>query len=176
MCQAPELRIRTPRLTLRTPVMADAVYIAELANDAEVARMTTGVKHPYRLADAEHYLLRLQAMGSDKACALLIEDPRFGPAGMVGVYRKDDPCPELGFWVGRLFRGRGLATEALQGLLGWVTGGWGCRGVIAGHFVDNPASGRVLEKADFLYTGEVRPRFSLGRGQEVATRMMVWLA
>ena len=170
------LRIETERLVLRPPRHSDAVYIADLANDAEVARMTTGVVHPYRLADAEAYLNRLQAMGTRTARALLIEEPRFGPVGMIGVYRQRGPCPELGFWLGRMFRGRGLATEALSGLLAWVAGGWNARAVLADHFVDNPASGRVLEKAGFLYTGEVQRRFSLARGEDAATRMMVWLA
>ena len=35
-------RIETERLVLRPPSLSDAVYIAELANDPEVARMTTG--------------------------------------------------------------------------------------------------------------------------------------
>ena len=47
---------------------------------------------------------------------------------------------------------------------------------MAGHFTDNPASGRVLEKAGFLYTGEVRNDFSRARAAETATRRMVWLA
>jgi RimJ/RimL family protein N-acetyltransferase len=47
---------------------------------------------------------------------------------------------------------------------------------MAGHFSDNPASGRVLEKAGFLYTGEVRRGFSRARGSEAETRRMVWLA
>ena len=46
----------------------------------------------------------------------------------------------------------------------------------AGHFADNPASGRVLEKAGFLYTGELRTGFSRARGEEARTRRMVWLA
>jgi RimJ/RimL family protein N-acetyltransferase len=47
---------------------------------------------------------------------------------------------------------------------------------MAGHFSDNPASGRVLEKAGFLYTGETRRQFSRARGEPTDTRMMVWLA
>jgi RimJ/RimL family protein N-acetyltransferase len=35
----------------------------------------------------------------------------------------------------------------------------------AGHFVDNPASGRVLLKSGFAYTGETKSMFSLGRGE-----------
>jgi len=47
---------------------------------------------------------------------------------------------------------------------------------MSGHFADNPASGRVLEKAGFLYTGEVQSRRSTARGAAAPTRMMVWLA
>ncbi|WP_174301026.1 GNAT family N-acetyltransferase [Caulobacter sp. S45] len=171
-----EPRIETERLALRPPRLSDAVYIAELANDPEVARMTTGVRYPYRLSDAELYLSALAKGGLSQTRAFLIEHCEVGPVGMAGLYRGKTICAELGFWLGRPFRERGLATEAVCGLLGWAADDWRCRATLAGHFADNPASGRVLEKAGFLYTGEVRQRFSFGRGQDVATRMMVWLA
>ena len=47
---------------------------------------------------------------------------------------------------------------------------------MAGHFSDNPASGQVLCKLGFLYTGEVKLMASTARGAEVPARMMVWLA
>ena len=43
---------------------------------------------------------------------------------------------------------------------------------LAGHFADNPASGRVLVKAGFVHTGDVVPRFSLAQGEAPARRMM----
>ena len=41
----------------------------------------------------------------------------------------------------------------------------------AGHFLDNPASGRVLEKLGFSPTGIIAPRFCLGRGEELPARL-----
>ena len=70
----------------------------------------------------------------------------------------------------------GRPTEALEGALVWASRRWKRRALVAGHFADNPASGRVLEKAGFLYTGETRPAFSQARGAVADTRMMVWLA
>ena len=169
-------RIETERLRLRPPLPSEAVYVAEMANDAEIARMTTRVRHPYRLADAEAYLGAMQAADPDTDRPFLIEHRSFGPIGMTGFHRAEDRHAELGYWLGRTFRGRGFATEAVRAALGWAKGEWGRRAVLSSHFADNPASGRVLEKAGFLYTGEVRERFSFGRGQAVATRMMVWLA
>ena len=41
----------------------------------------------------------------------------------------------------------------------------------AGHFVDNPASGRVLRKIGFLPTGRVAPRASRARGGEAPCKL-----
>ena len=49
----------------------------------------------------------------------------------------------------------------------------GHRRLIAGHFTDNPASGRVLRKLGFKNTGRVEQRHSLGRGQSVASALYV---
>ncbi len=172
----PAPRLETARLVLRAPQSGDAVYLADLANDIEVARMTTRVRHPYRLADAQAYVASMIGAdpGVEQAFALAHRD--FGVIGMAGLHPSEDRHAELGYWIGRTFRGRGFATEAAQAVARWAAQAWGRRALVSGHFADNPASGRVLEKAGFLYTGEVRPRFSLGRGQAVATRMMVWLA
>jgi RimJ/RimL family protein N-acetyltransferase len=40
----------------------------------------------------------------------------------------------------------------------------GHRRIVAHHYVDNAASGRVLEKVGFRRTGRVAERFSKGRG------------
>jgi RimJ/RimL family protein N-acetyltransferase len=47
---------------------------------------------------------------------------------------------------------------------------------MASHYIDNPASGRVLAKAGFLYTGEVRELRSMARGSNAQARMMVCMA
>ena len=41
--------------------------------------------------------------------------------------------------------------------------------IVASHFLDNPASGRVLRKAGFLPTGKGGRHFSLARGYEAQT-------
>jgi len=85
--------------------------------------------------------------------------------------------PELDYWIGRPYWNRGYATEAVRGALRWVKRDWRRNVVVAGHFTDNPASGQVLCKAGFLYTGDVELRPCVARGgAEVPTRMMVWLA
>ena len=65
----------------------------------------------------------------------------------------------------------------MKATLAWAASDWRKNVVWAGHFADNRASGQVLCKAGFLYTGDVVEKTSLGRGgAKVAQRMMVWLA
>jgi RimJ/RimL family protein N-acetyltransferase len=64
----------------------------------------------------------------------------------------------------------------LLAAMDWARIDWGRRCIVACHFVDNPASGVVLGRAGFLYTGRVEPRPCRARGEAVPSRWMVWLA
>ena len=168
--------IETRRLILRSPGAQDIPRIAALANDPEVARMTQRMPHPFGVGDAEDFVLHVAAQDPARAVGFVIEHEDLGPVGVIGLHESGDPAPETGYWIGREFWGRGFATEALEGALVWAGRKWKRRALLAGHFADNPASGRVLEKAGFLYTGEVRRPFSDARGTTADKRMMVWLA
>ena len=56
-------------------------------------------------------------------------------------------------------------TEAASALIDWLRQR-GERAFVSGYFADNPASGRVLEKLDFMKAGRM-PMFCLGRGETV---------
>ena len=168
--------LETRRLALRSPGAQDISRLAALANDADIARMTLRMPHPFSTADAEAFVLGVAGQDPARARTFLVEHEDHGPVGVIGLFEDGDPAPEVGYWIGRPFWGRGYATEALQGALVWASKRWRRRALVAGHFIDNPASGRVLEKAGFLYTGEVRKGFSTARGAGIETRRMVWLA
>ena len=168
--------IETRRLTLRAPERRDARKMAGLANDFDVVRMTARMPHPYRLKDAEDFIERCEHRDwqTDVTFAIELEDEGF--VGCLGFFQNADRQLETGYWIGRPWWGRGLATEALKGALVWASRDWGKRFVTAGHYADNPASGVVLTKAGFLYTGVVKQLPSLARGEPAPSRMMVWLA
>ena len=168
--------VETRRLILRAPGAQDVSRIAALANDRDIARMTQRMPHPFKVEDAEDFVLHVAAQDPKRANTFVIEHEDLGPVGVIGLFEGEDAVPEAGYWIGRDFWGRGFATEALEGALVWASKRWKRRALVAGHFADNPASGRVLEKAGFLYTGETRPAFSQARGAIADTRMMVWLA
>lgn len=167
--------IQTGRLSLRPVRREDAPRIAELIADYDIARMLAGVPWPYRLEDAEAFTARLT--DSEREQSWVIEHPDEGLIGMTGFHLTEgERFPEFGYWLGRDYWGRGYATEANAAALAWARRDWGKKAVRSGHFVENDASARVLVKCGFLYTGEVRSRPSLARGEDADTRMMVWLA
>ena len=63
-----------------------------------------------------------------------------------------------------------LATEAGRALID-IARALRLPRLEASHFVDNPASGRVLEKLGFEPTGLSAPRYSCARGGEALTRL-----
>jgi len=168
--------IETRRLTLRAPEPRDAARLAEMANDYDIVRMTSRMPWPYRPRDAEDFVARCAGRDPRRDSTFVIELDDEGVTGCVGFFTPPDERLEVGYWVGRQWWGRGVATEALKGALLWASREWGKRLVTAGHFADNPASGQVLVKAGFLYTGVVQRRPCIARGQPMDTRMMVWLA
>ena len=168
--------IRTERLRLRRPRAADAPAIARHANDYAVASMTTRMPFPYELADAKVFVALCREMDPAQQATFAIEHKDAGVIGCLGFHRNGEAPLEIGYWLGRPYWGRGLATEAARAAVDWAHRDWGRRMIVSGHFEDNAASAGVLIKAGFLYTGEVQRRFSRTRSAEVPTRMMVSLA
>ena len=101
-------RIGTERLVLRGLTSYDACRIADLINDDGIARMTTSIPHPYKLADAQAFLTVYAeaAVAGEKVFA--IEHPAFGLVGVIGFHHQDALYPEVGYWLGRTFWNRGV--------------------------------------------------------------------
>lgn len=176
MCAIDTPRIETRRLTLRAPQMADAARMAELCNEHDISRMTSGMPWPYGLSDAEAYIAIVALRDPRTHADFLIEHDDEGVVGGLGFRTIDDQPAEVGYWIGKPFQGRGIASEALIGAMAWAARDWRKRVVAAGHFSDNPASGVVLCRAGFLYTGVTVLQTSLGRSAPAPSRRMIWLA
>jgi len=83
-------------------------------------------------------------------------------AGSVASYEETAGHPEVTYWLGKPYWGKGIATAALRALLAQVT----TRPIYARAAKDNHASLRVLEKCGFSIVGEDRG-FANARGQEI---------
>lgn len=83
-------------------------------------------------------------------------------AGSVSSYEETAGHPEVTYWLGKPYWGKGIATAALRALLAQVT----TRPIYARVAKDNRASLRVLEKCGFTIIGEDKG-FANARGQEI---------
>ena len=141
--------LETERLVLRAPRLEDAKTVAALANDRRIAENTARIPHPYRIADAEQFIAVVNKDGGETCFAIM-----FGKAlvGLCGIDPREDG-PEIGYWLGVPYWGRGFATEAVRAMIDHAFGGLQHETLQAGARVSNPASRRVLEKCGFQWTG-----------------------
>jgi len=161
---------RTERLLLRPGWAEDAPALAGAIADETIVRNLAAAPWPYGLADAEAFLAsaRDPAMPSFLIFARTDDAPQL--VGACGLGRRPSGAVELGYWIARPYWGNGYAAEAGRALIG-IARALKLPRLEASHFVDNPASGRVLEKLGFRPTGLCAPRFSCARGGEAQTRL-----
>ncbi|MET0250293.1 MAG: GNAT family protein [Sphingobium sp.] len=157
---------RTARLLLRPGWMEDAPILAATIGDPAVLRNLSRAPSPYGLADAEQFLSLPQEPRLPRLLAFTRTRGAPKLVGGCGLHRDADGMPELGYWIARPYWGLGFATEAARAVLCMARAS-GVGRLRAGHFVDNPASGNVLRKIGFDFTGRVERRFSLARGGTV---------
>lgn len=155
---------RSDRLLLRPVFAEDWQEIYQGINDEGVVRMLASAPWPYREDDAREFAARPFDLAKPRLLVQLAESLGSPVIGCIGLDRKDEGT-EMGYWIARPFWGQGFATEAGRALL-MLARMLGHRTILAGHALDNPASGKVLQKLGFRPTGEVRSQFSKGRGQE----------
>jgi len=162
---------RTPRLLLRPGFPEDAPALAMAIGDQAIVRNLAVVPWPYTLRDAEAFL----AGPRDPILPSLLVFERTDRAprlvGSCGLGRRPSGAVELGYWIARRDWGRGLASEACAAVIA-IARTLGLPSIEGSHFVDNPASGRVLEKLGFEPVGIIAPRMSCARGVEVPARLM----
>lgn len=153
-------RLATDRLLLRPFAKTDARVFAHLAGDWDVARMTSDIPHPLPADVAARWL---KPVAGDTRFAIELDGQLIGGAG---YYCRLARVGELGFWLGRPFWGRGLAKEAARAVVahGFTEGG--LTAMSSSHFIDNPASARVIAHLGFQQAGRER-LWSPARGVDV---------
>jgi RimJ/RimL family protein N-acetyltransferase len=106
-----------------------------------------------------------QPRASDDASMLIYERGSAAPQliGGIGLHADETGAIELGYWITPSAWGRGFATEAGEAVLAMARDTLRLDRLVSGHFVDNPASGRVLAKLGFVPTGIVEDRLCLAR-------------
>lgn len=154
----PQPVLRTQRLVLRALTEADAEVVQRLCSDREIADTTMHIPHPYPAGGAMDFIRsRPDAYASGQAATWGIELRGTGVVGVIGLgLQPAHRRVELGYWIGREYWGRGIASEAAPAAVASAFEQFGAYRVHAHHFSRNPASGRVLERAGMRHEGTLR--------------------
>ena len=162
---------RTPRLLLRPGFPEDAPALATAIADETIVRNLATAPWPFHMRDAEAFLARPR--DPVLPSLLIFERTQGAPwlVGSCGLGRRPSGAVEMGYWIARAHWSRGMATEACAALVE-IARTLGLASLEGSHFLDNPASARVLEKLGFEPVGIVAPRMSCARGTEAPARLM----
>ena len=163
---------RTERLLLRPGWLEDAPALFEAIRDEAIVRNLASPPWPYTLADAEAFLRTERGAGDPCFLIMLRTDGAPRLIGTIGFGHPPTGETEFGYWIARPHWGRGYATEAGRAALDLARESLRLKKISAGHFLDNPASGRVLEKLGFRPTGVIAPRYSAGRREAAPCRLL----
>jgi RimJ/RimL family protein N-acetyltransferase len=128
-------------------------------NDEAIVRNLARAPWPYTIEDARSYAALVQ---NPYLPHFLVTLPDVGVIGAAGISEHEGE-PQIGYWIAREHWGKGYATEASAAVL-QIARMLGHKRLTAGHFADNPASGKVLRKIGFVPSGRPGKRFSLARG------------
>jgi RimJ/RimL family protein N-acetyltransferase len=161
------------RLILRPLSPDDAAHFAHLLGDDHAAlQQMAQMPDPCTESAARAWIVSRLGPGAHVFAIVQRQGGVF--LGVVG-FGGSPAMPEMGYWIGKPYRARGYATEAI-GCLCDHARDIGVPRIHADTFPDNPASARVLAKAGFVTLGMVERIFPARGGRRELFRHVRALA
>jgi len=147
--------LTTQRLTLRPFTPDDAPVVQHLAGNEAIAATTLNIPHPYDLGMAVEWIAtHMDQFESGKGVIYAVTLRKSGLlVGAIGMVRKRHDRGELGYWIGQPYWNQGYATEAARSIIAYGFDELSLNKITSTHLVQNPASGRVMEKNGMHYEG-----------------------
>jgi RimJ/RimL family protein N-acetyltransferase len=171
--RAPDQPLTDGVVALRFFVEDDVPAIAAACAEAEIARWLDQIPQPYTKDDALAYIdLCREAWREGTMSTFGITDAGDGELlGSIGVRHLaglEAGTSEVGYWVKREARGRGVAARALRLVSAWALEQPGIERLQLRADVENRPSQRVAENAGFRREGVLRSaRYNARIGRRV---------
>lgn len=153
------IALKTERLVVRPATAEDAeAGFANYASDPEVTRYLTWSAYesvePYR----QYLLGEVENYPKADHYSWLIELKGVGVVGAIAFVQVDEATESLdiGYVLGREWWSQGIMTEALREVMRFGFEEVGANRITGRHDVDNPRSGRVMQKCGMAYEGTLR--------------------
>lgn len=147
-------------VTLRTWQEEDVPALVEALQEREISRWAYRIPWPYGQAEATAFLAMAEAdRAAERAAHLAVVDAGSGALlGGVGLAAVDwgNRSAEIGYWVKRDARNRGVARRAARLVVAWAVEDLGIDRIELHCAPDNAPSQRVAEAAGFEREGLLR--------------------
>ena len=144
--------IETERLVMRPLSVSDAEDVFKWTGDERVAEYMLWPVHP-DISITKAWLESLSALENEYVWGLV----RKTDGELIGAcsirYRENEGAWSFGYNIRYDCWNQGYATEAAKRMTSYVRENNGARNFVAEHAVDNPASGRVIEKCGLKFAG-----------------------
>ena len=122
-------------------------------NNKDVVKTLTGIKFPFTLDASKRYIKESVSNKTKFEFAIIIEGKAVGTIVLENP-NSNKKIFELGYVIAKPYWGKGIATQAVKEILKFAFNDLKLKKVWAVIVSNNPASGRVLEKAGFKLEGK----------------------
>ena len=141
-------------------VIGDETRLIEIINDAEIAKNTLTIPHPYTADDAQWWIQQceLQTNSNQPQKNWAIRNQHGELCGGIGRHYKyglNSHKDEIGYWLMRNLWGQGIMTKVVGAFSNYCFSELNLIRLEAPVFDFNTASGRILEKNGFVLEGRL---------------------
>lgn len=170
--------MQTDRILLRRWQESDAETLFKYASDPDVGPHAGWPPHK---SVKESLEIIQTVLSADTMWAVVLKETN-EIIGCVGYLTSensnvtiDSNSAEVGYWIAKPYWNKGICTEALKLVVDYCFEKKGYNSLWGTHFIDNPPSGKVMEKCGFLPTGEVIicPNLSVGADRPVRVLSLI---
>jgi len=152
--------LRAPRVDLTLPDRSRVDELVRLLNEPSVARFTLSIPYPYTKRDARAWIARADRgrRAGERLSLSIVRRSDGALLGGVGLHQFSEGSAraEVGYWLGRDYRGEGYASEAVERLLEVAFRDLALHRIEARVFPGNGPSQRLARRAGLRYEGRLR--------------------
>lgn len=154
--------ITTARLLFSKPDNKIISELVSLAQDPEISQNTLNFPFPYSIDHAKKWIEMADKNFENKESfvfALIIQETGEFIGG-IGIHPSASKTKaEIGYWIGKKFRNKGYATEAVERILKFGFEDLELEMIYATHFTYNPISGNILKKVGMAHKGILKEHY-----------------
>ncbi|SOD16091.1 Protein N-acetyltransferase, RimJ/RimL family [Fibrobacter sp. UWB16] len=167
--------METNRILLRPWRECDAEALFKYASDPDIGPRAGW--EPHKSVEESLQIIRT-IFGGDHMWAIELKETG-EPIGCVGYLLKGESNidigeneAEAGYWIAKPYWNKGICTDALKLMIDYCIRVKGFTALWGDYFLDNPSSGRAMEKCGFADTGKETLCASLAVGSDRPVRVM----